>query len=97
MEKVAENWYRWYIAGTSTMFCCVGSNDDFIESCLIDGRKLLRASKGVHRADTLRVFVEASMRVSVMDDPPKRGPLKSPECKAPPRHHTVALHTRCSC
>lgn len=40
-------------------FWLVAADDDFVEAHLIDDRKLLRASKGVHRADTLHVFVEA--------------------------------------
>lgn len=46
----------------------VGSNDDFVEPHLIDDRKLLRASKGVHRADTLHVFIEASGNIPSVGD-----------------------------
>lgn len=44
------------------------SSVDFVEPHLVDDRKLLRASKGVHRADTLHVFIEAGGNIPSVGD-----------------------------
>lgn len=60
-----------FVGDPTTELCSlrlVGSNDDFVEARLIDDRKLLRASKGVHRADTLHVFIEAGGNIPSVGD-----------------------------